>query len=742
MSNLSADRPKNAPEEDRFNHDPFAKTLAKGIGGIDDTTAKDGLVLALYGPWGSGKSTVLNFVCHYLEKEPEKLLIKSPPIVVRFNPWWFSGHENLARAFFDQLQTVLFKDKDLKKETKENLTKKIGEWSKAIGVVSGTALGAILGGAVGAGIVAKVGEALGEAIGSQQKRYKENLVQLPKDVQTLKNEISQILEEAQKRILVVIDDIDRLMPDEIRQLFTVIKALADFPYIVYLLAFDREVVAQAIKKQTGLPGKKYLEKIIQVPLEMPPTEDIALHSALFERLNEIFDGTPEELFDVSYWGNVYWGDVYNEPTAHGEGINALIQVPRDVVRFTNTLAVTYPDVRSEVNAVDFIALEAFRVFQPKVYDVIRNNLDKFTGSPTTETEIHNFHSTWLQDMPEKFRENIQCLVNNVFPKTINSNKPPVRCLSQDECLRQLRACHPKIFPVYFRLSVSPNAISRNDMIEMLKSSDSPTEFGEILVQAKSEYNATGMSKSFALLKRLLGYINDIKEENIPNVIQALFNVGDSLKNSGDKLQLVNIDDYYIIYKIIISLLKRISSDRHTEILELAIKNNNAVTVQLYFLRQLEKESFPFLPESGTKQLKVAWLERIRILSDEPNFIEAHPDLPILLNFWKEFGNETEVRKWTDKIITHNCGILVLLPKLIRYTRVYNTHDLIPHTYPHLYLKNLKSFLDLDLCEKLLNQLEREEKIPDEAKESVSTFHKEFNMLKTGKNLDDFDVSDE
>src|SRR5690606_40618583 len=97
-------------------------------------------------------------------------------------------------------------------------------------------------------------------------------------------------------------------------------------------------------------------KIIQVPFELPPVDRVALRAALFKRLDEILGDVPEGAFDQSYWTNVYH-----------DGIDALIQVPRDVVRFTNTLAVTYPAVRGEVNAVDFIALEALRVFLPGIH---------------------------------------------------------------------------------------------------------------------------------------------------------------------------------------------------------------------------------------------------------------------------------------------------------------------------------------------------------------------------------------
>lgn len=339
MTSLSADRPSTDPKEDLFGHAPFAKSLADSICRYP---GNDGLVLALYGPWGSGKSTVLGYVNHYLEQQPED----NRPVFVTFNPWWFSGQENLARAFLGQLQAVL----PAKNEKFKKLGDLLGDFAEGVGGLID--LSGMTGGAAGK---------LGKLIGMVTKRK-------PKDVPALKSEISKVLKDAKKRVLIVIDDIDRLTPDETRQLFTVIKALADFPNVVYLLAFHREVAAQAVEQQSGLPGARYLEKIIQVPFELPPIDRVALRVAFFQRLGEALGNIPEGTFDHSYWTNVYH-----------DGIDALIQVPRDVVRFTNTLAVTYPAVRGEVNAVDFIALEALRVFLPSLHEIIRSNPDRFSG---------------------------------------------------------------------------------------------------------------------------------------------------------------------------------------------------------------------------------------------------------------------------------------------------------------------------------------------------------------------------
>ena len=75
MAILSSDRPSIDPKQDLFGHAPFAEALAKSIHSYPDA---DGVVLALYGPWGSGKSTVLAYVLHYLQYQAEK----EPPVIV------------------------------------------------------------------------------------------------------------------------------------------------------------------------------------------------------------------------------------------------------------------------------------------------------------------------------------------------------------------------------------------------------------------------------------------------------------------------------------------------------------------------------------------------------------------------------------------------------------------------------------------------------------------------------------
>lgn len=176
---LSADLPQSDPKNDLFGHSPFAKTIATSI---QRYASPEGLVLALYGPWGSGKSTVLNYIQHYLEQEKEK------PIIVQFNPWWFSGQENLARAFLGQLQAALATGDTQLKQLRRLL------WDLADGT---------------SGLIDPSGTAK-RAIQETRKKLDPETDAPPKDIPALKTKISNILREKNKRIVVLVDDIDRL----------------------------------------------------------------------------------------------------------------------------------------------------------------------------------------------------------------------------------------------------------------------------------------------------------------------------------------------------------------------------------------------------------------------------------------------------------------------------------------------------------------------------------------------------
>ena len=121
-----------------------------------------------------------------------------------------------------------------------------------------------------------------------------------------KRELSEMLKSLSKPILVVMDDVDRLSADEIKLLFQLVKANADFPNIIYLLLFQRDIVERSLESISPIAGRDFLEKIIQVGFDIPRVERSRLEKVLLNKLNELLgDNVIEKRFDQHRWGNIY-----------------------------------------------------------------------------------------------------------------------------------------------------------------------------------------------------------------------------------------------------------------------------------------------------------------------------------------------------------------------------------------------------------------------------------------------------
>ncbi len=413
---IVADTPLDNPKEDRLGYAPFARNLADAICKVP---AEECLVFALYGQWGTGKTTSLNFVLHYINEQSKG----EKPIVVRFNPWWFSGHEELLNQFFREFRLSLGKN--------EKFQKVVGLLTVFAEVISGVPE------------PTGIGKPIGKILAWLLRRANKD-----KETWQIRDEIRKELQKQPSRILVIIDDIDRLPAEEIRSVFRVIKAIADFPKTIYLLAFDKGIVVKALESLQGTLGQDYLEKIVQVPFDLPIPDKIALRKLFLQQLDIILSDTSQELFDQTYFGNVFW-----------DGIDHFLNTMRNIKRLTNALKVAYPAVKGEVNPVDFVAIETIRVFSSDIYQLMRTNPDMFAGYTDSNSypkidDIKPFHNQWFEKIPEEDRQAIKKLLMRIFPKleaVFGGTHYGGHWTSTWR--KQLRICSAEVFPVYFRLAV-------------------------------------------------------------------------------------------------------------------------------------------------------------------------------------------------------------------------------------------------------------------------------------------------
>ena len=156
--------------------------------------------------------------------------------------------------------------------------------------------------------------------------------------------------EENLKIVVSIDDIDRLSEEEIIAVFQLVKALADFPKTIYLLAFDYDVVVKALRKVQHGDGKEYLEKVIQVPIEIPAPSIKSIHEALFSKLNTILGDISEERLNKAAWAELFQF-----------GLKEYIKSIRDVIRYTNVFSLKYELLKNETDIVDLLGVACLQV---------------------------------------------------------------------------------------------------------------------------------------------------------------------------------------------------------------------------------------------------------------------------------------------------------------------------------------------------------------------------------------------
>lgn len=135
---------------------------------------------------------------------------------------------------------------------------------------------------------------------------------------------------------------------------------------VWLLSYDKDIVARALTDAHNCNGEEYLEKIIQIPFDVPPVDSYKIQEILSNKIREI----SVDLDDTS---NIYYE--YQSIVFHS-CVYPFVKTLRDINRYCNVLNFQYAAVKEEVNFIDMAAITALQVFAPAIHEWIRDN--KFT----------------------------------------------------------------------------------------------------------------------------------------------------------------------------------------------------------------------------------------------------------------------------------------------------------------------------------------------------------------------------
>jgi hypothetical protein len=523
-------------EQDLLDRKKFIGDLQKEI---ENILFSDSFVFGLYGSWGEGKTSVINLLKNKFESNKDY-------ITVNIDPWNFKDEEAILSAFYNQMEESLSQ-----KYILPGFKKTFMKYKNII------------------------------SMGLSQTGVKIDFSNDKESIKEIKERIQSYITQSKKKIIIFIDDIDRLQPNEVLLIFKIVRLSANFKKIIFLLAFD-PVVIQGYFKENLKIDSEFLEKIIQKPIHLPAIEQQDIDQFLDIHLEKLFD----ELRISKERREKLDKDFYLIYLMH---ISKFFKTLRRVKRYLNGLRSTLSPIKNEVNLHDFLILEIIRNFFPKIYDDIWRN--PWSYLPTKWDIKYHFSSPFVSGAKEdKKNEIIQNHIENIiadkkddeiikgllkalFFEVENSlnqsqfgQKKSVETYRVEKCIT-----HPDCFKKYFMLKVPSSEIS-DEFIEStlalwysIKVSEKENAISETIFDLQEK---SMLSKFF---KILIVFVDKIPKEAIYEIIKVICkNASQFSKKSAGNIEGSEYDNSI---SLLLSLVNdKIEKDKIHSILEEIVMN--------------------------------------------------------------------------------------------------------------------------------------------------------------------------
>ena len=506
-----SDKPIGSNNEDMLNRKGFAKILAHTLVHLE---SRDTFTVGLFGKWGSGKTSLVNMTLTEIKSIQSESKTEEQIIVVHFEPWNFTDTNQLLTQFFIRLANE-FQNREDKTLTK--IGKALEKYSDALDI-----LGLIP--EVGAPI-ASIGKWGISRLGQKMQRGLDE-----RDVLKQKEQIIKLLETQPNRVLVVIDDIDRLSNEQIRYVFQLITSVARFPNTTYLLVFDKEIVVEALKGVQSGNGQDYLEKVIQMPIQIPNIRRSDLRNVFFERLDEIIADFKEIGYNQEHWQQLFV-----------TCIDPFITHIRDINRLCNALRFKLTGIAPEVDFADMTAISILEIHHPLIYEWVKENKEILTGEGDysnlvknkTQKELLTYYTDAFIELILKERHDASVetesnlvvkFLARVFPYFGYKIGVSYEAYDMSQLKRNNQIAHPNKFDRYFQLDVDCLAYRTADVKNVIYNFNEDEIIDFLLRQEKS-------GTSYELLEDIRARVSEISDMRAKVIIGALLK---SMKNF-DKL---------------------------------------------------------------------------------------------------------------------------------------------------------------------------------------------------------------
>src|ERR1051326_3919516 len=597
----SSDQPISSKSEDRFDRWPFAQRIAETLAKRSD---RGSLVVGIYGPWGDGKTSVLRMM-------EETLKQLSDVVVVKFNPWYFRSEDQLIDGFFHSMADA--HDKQL-----ETTAEKIGETLKKYGgLLSITSIGG------------EAAEKIGTALSTVE-------------LEEYKVRVEKILRDSQKRILVFIDDIDRLDRREIQAVFKLVKLSGGFENVSYILAFDDAVVADALGEKYGAggadAGRAFLEKLVQVPLHLPPADEIALRQLAFQGIDQVLQtaGIEPPKDQIQLFVNNFI-----------EGLQVRLETPRQAKRYVNALMFGIPILKGEVNVVDQMLIEGVRVFYPHLYASIRSNPEIFLGSRSSyeskkdeEGRKELFESAFDQ-LTESEQKSEKELVEFLFPRA--SHGSTYGGTWDEKWQKEQRICSDHYFHRFFKYGISSRDVADLEIKNLVADATASADDLKARIQKLCDNGA--VSRVISKLRQIEKTVDETAARNLALALARLGGIFP--KEEG--IFSVFVSAYAQAAILIRNFIARIPDAENRKLFATQVLKDAdplPFAVECFrFLRAGDNDNERCIPEKYLPDLGSVLVDRVRETIKTDALYRKFPDTgSSLFWIWKWYGNSADIQK--------------------------------------------------------------------------------------------------
>lgn len=416
------------------------------------------IVFGLSGTWGSGKTSLLNMVGELLGTYDE------PPTVVRFNPWNYPVGTDLVKPFLALLaKEIRHACSDNKAR---NLADAIGDYADVLASMIPSNFW-VLGGLI-------------QAYAAEHNKQQEQ-----KTPEELKQRLIDSLLASHVRVVVMIDDLDRLPNEMVCEVFRLVAAVADFPRVEYLLAYDRKNVVNALRAMQLCDGDEYLEKIVQVPLELPQPSIGALSAAVQRGVEKMPFKTRFDDDELKRIGAA----IYN--------VTLRANTMRDVHRVLNVFEADWLASQEKISPADLLSMSLLRVMYPKMLPWIRSRSSVLAGGSSDGyviSQAEERKKQYLEELnhlledPDKAGSVLQ-LLGGMFPRFASSCALGAERVSDAQLRLERRIACSKILETYLLGTMEAYDFPREEAVNMLHFG-TVDELKSFLEQSENDVTAT------------------------------------------------------------------------------------------------------------------------------------------------------------------------------------------------------------------------------------------------------------